>query len=389
MAKGWAILMYICSPLLIALFVFLLFMPLIPSMKADVSPNAVWFLAPFSIIMLTIFVIGLLDTIKGKFVIEKSRIYSVTTLSNRELLLHEIKGYRTNDKFIVVEPKNKDKKNIKISKYFGKTSEITDWLVNNNYPDLDLSQEIEERKAILKNQEFGWNEAEREKKLLQARRVSKIINIIGSVVGAWLLFYPKPYEFAILPTIIFPIICLFVLRYFRGLIKIDEKKNSAYPSIFWGFFATVMALFLRSLLDFQIMDYSGVWIPLFIIAAIYIVLLLFCTEEARYDKASDYLGAFGVLIIVFSYAYGSFVTVNCVFDQSEPEVFNATILDKTISSGKSKSHYLELTPWGPRTEAERVMVPKSFYESHQIKDEVTVYLMKGKFDIPWYEVASK
>ncbi|TDP03224.1 hypothetical protein [Flavobacterium sp. 245] len=385
-AKVWAIVIYICAPLLIALFVFLLLMPLIPATKNDLAPGAYWFMAALSILMIVVFTFALLDTIKGKFVIDRNKIYSVTTLSNRELLLHEIKGYRTNDKFIIIEPKNKDKKNIKISTYFSKTHEIKEWLLTNNYPDLDLSQEIEDRKAILNNQEFGWNESEREKKLLTAGKVAKIVNVIGSVAGGWLLFFPKPYEYAIIPCIIFPILCLIVLRNFRGLIKIDEKKNSAYPSLFWGFFATVMALFLRSLIDFEILDYAPVWIPMIVIASIFIALLLFCTQENKYDKASDYLGAFGILLISFCYAYGAFITVNCIYDKSEPEVFNAVILDKTISSGKNKSYYLELTPWGPRKENERATVSKDFYNSHQVNEEVEVYLMKGRFEVAWFEV---
>ncbi|MDQ6469831.1 hypothetical protein RB619_04175 [Flavobacterium sp. LHD-80] len=388
-AKGWGIIIYICAPLLIALFIFLLAMPFIPATKNDIAPDAYWFMAVLSIVMITVFTFALLDIIKGKFVIDRNRVYSVTTLSNRELLFHEIKGYRTNDKFIIIEPKSKNKKNIKISTYFGKTDEIEEWLLENDYPDLDKIQEIEEKKEILKNQEFGWNETEREQKLVQARKTAKIINGIGAIAGIWLLFFPKPYQYAIVPCIVFPIICLFILRNFRGLIRIGEKKNTAYPNIFMGLFASILALCLRSLLDFQILDYSNLWVPMIIIAIIYITILLFCVSDIKYEKAYDYLNAFGIVLLALSYAYGSYTTVNCVYDNSKPELFNAVVLEKGINSGKNKTYYLNLTPWGPRKESERVTVNQSFYENTQVNDEVNVYLMKGKFEIPWFQVTAK
>ncbi|WP_431241319.1 hypothetical protein ACQ9BO_14580 [Flavobacterium sp. P21] len=225
MNKGWAVFMYIFGTLLIAVFGFLLFMPIIPAVKNDLPPNSYWIFGPLSLVMLCVFVIAVLDTAKGKFVIDKNRIYNITTLSKRELFFHEIKGYRVNDKFIIIESKSETKKNIKISTYFGKTDEIKKWLRDNNYRDLDVIEEIEEKQEILNNEEFGWNKAERKNKLNQAQIFAKIMNGIGAIAGVWVLFFPNPYKYAIVPCIIFPIASLIVLRSFKGLIRIDEKKT--------------------------------------------------------------------------------------------------------------------------------------------------------------------
>ncbi len=89
---------------------------------------------------------------------------------------------------------------------------------------------------------------------------------------------------------------------------------------------------------------------------------------------------------MFGYGYGAVVTLNCMYDKSQPETFSATILNKRISSGKSKTYYLKLTPWGLQKEIDEVSVSKNLYNRVGKNDEVKIYFMKGKFAIPWFEV---
>lgn len=382
-AKGWAIFIYVAAPLLSAVFIFLLVMPLIPGMEDDFPASYYWSFSIISIGMIFISVVGILDTIKGKFVIDKNRIFIVSTFSNRELLFREIKGYRITDKFIFIEPRKEDKKKIKISSYFENTNEIKSWL-SQNFSDLDVVQVTIEKKEILNNAEFGWTKKERKEKLKQAQKIATALNWTGGLIAAWTLFFTKPYEYAIIASVSFPILCILVLKYFKGLIKLDQRKDSAYPSIFWAIFSTSIAIFLRTLLDFNIFDYSNVWPAVIVVTALCMFVILYRNQE--FKDGTDYLSFFGILLFTSGYAYGAVVSLNCTFDTSEPEHFNAAILSKRISSGKTKTYYFELTPWGSRKEAEDVTVSKQLYNSLDKNDPVNIYFMKGKFEIPWFEV---
>src|SRR3954451_669946 len=134
-AKGWAIFIYITAPLLVLLFGFLLIMPFTPG--SNTNPNMLWFFAPLSIVMIVGLIIGLLDTYKSKFVIDKDKVYAKSTLSSRELLFTEIKGYHFNNKFIMIEPLSKNNKGIKINTYFENKQEIIEWL-SDRYQDLNV-----------------------------------------------------------------------------------------------------------------------------------------------------------------------------------------------------------------------------------------------------------
>ncbi|WP_437921615.1 hypothetical protein [Sphingobacterium sp. LRF_L2] len=384
-SKGWAIFIYIGAPLLIALFCWILIMPFVPSMKDDMNPNVFWFLIPISLGMIALMIVGLLDTVKGKFVIDSDKIYAISTFSNRQLMFNEIKGYRITDKYIFIESNNEQKKKIKVSTYVGKVNEIEEWL-SEHYSDLDIIQANKEKEEILNNEELGWTTEQREEKLIKAQKTAKILNWTGGVIGAWTLFLANPYEYAIIASVTFPVICVIVLKYFNGLIRIDERKDTAYPTIFWAIFATSMGLSLRGLLDYNIFDYSNVWTPSILITLTYIALLTIRNKEFKFNKAKDYLTILGFSVFMFGYGYGAVVTLNCIYDKSEPEIFNATVLNKRISSGKSTTYYLELTPWGLQKEIDEVSVTKDLYNKLDQNDKVNIYFMKGRFDIPWFEV---
>jgi hypothetical protein len=383
-SKRSAILIYITVPLLIALFVWILIIPFIPTMTQG-NLNAYWFLAPISIAMIALLTVGLLDTIKSKFVIDSDKIFTVSTFSNRQLFLNEIKGYRITEKFIFIEPNDTNKKKIKVSTYFGNTNEIVAWLWE-RYPDLDIAQANRQKEEILNDEQLGATIEEREAKLMTARKTAKILNWTGVLIGVWAIFFPSPYRYAIIASVAFPIICLIALKYFRGLISIDEKKGSAYPTIILAIAASGMGLCIRALFDCHIFDYSNIWKPTVLILTSYMIILGIGNKKFKLRNVKEFIPVVAISIFIFCYGYGAIVTLNCIYDKSSPQAFDAKILNKRISSGKTTTYYFELTPWGPQTEIDEVSVSKELYSSLEKDQSVHIYFMKGRFNIPWYEM---
>lgn len=370
---------------MIGLFLFLLIMPFIPSMENEISWQAYSFLAPISIAMIALMSFGLSETIKGKFVIDSGKVYSVGTFSNRELIFDEIKGYRINDKYIFIESNTEGKKKIKVSNYFGKTGEIKEWL-SERYPDLDMLNETQEREDILNNDSFGLSTEQRLEKLTQATKVAKILNWSGGIIAAWTLFLPKPYDYAIIVSIGWLLVCVAVLKYFGGLIKVNEKKGTAYPSIFIAIVSIGFGLSLRGLRDFNVFDYSNLWLPVSAITIAIVTFIIAGNKEFKLNTAEEYFSVLVISLLIFGYSYGAVVILNCMYDKSTPEIFTAKILDKRISSGRSTTYYLKLTPWGRQKEIDDVAVSKELYRNHAVNEEVEIYFFKGLFDIPWFNV---
>lgn len=384
-AKGWAIFIYLFAPLLIGLFGWLL---VLPFLNGNFEPNASWILIPVSIAMIALMVFGVLDVYRGRLIIEDNSIKSISTFSNRVLAFDEIKGFTVNEQYIFIEPTSKEKKRIKISRYIGGESEVIHWL-SRNFPDLDIQNSIIEEEEILNNETFGWTKEIREEKLIQAKQISRFINWAAGLSAAWTFFYPTPYQYSILTAIVLPIIALVVVKLSNGLIRLDEKKGSAYPSVIYAFIYPSLGLMLRAVLDYDIFDYSNVWLTTTIITLAFLFLLLIKQNEITFKKKLDYLTVSSLALFLFAYSFGTVIHTNCYYDNSEPKHYTAKVHDKRISSGKSTYYYLELSTWGQQDEIDEVSVGKGLYNRTEIGEEVNIYFRNGKLEIPWFIVTDE
>lgn len=384
-AKGWAIFIYLFAPLLIGLFGWLL---ILPFQSGDFSPNASWIFIPISIAMIAFMIFGVMDAYKGRFIIQEDGIKSISIFSNRELKYDEIKGFKVNDQYIFVESRDVRKKRIKISKYLSGYNEILHWF-SKSYPDLDLQNAIEEEQEILHDESIGWTKEVREAKLMKARKTAKVINWAAGITSAWIFLYPTPYQYSILTALIIPIIALFTVKFSDGLIRVDEKKGSAYPSVIYAFIYPSFGIMLRAILDYDIFDYSNVWLATVIITIIFLFLLLIKQQEITFKKKLDYATVASLALFVFAYSFGTVIHINCYYDNSEPEVFTAKVLEKRVSSGKSTSYYLELSTWGQQNEVDEVSISKGLYNRVEVGDDMNIYFRNGKLEIPWFIVTDE
>lgn len=384
-AKGWTIFIWVMAPVLIGLFGFLAVMPFIAD---EINMTLVLILTPISIGMLTLMVFGLIDVYKCRLIIQEDRLVSNGVFKSKNLKFDEIKGYTVNEQYIFVEPNTKEKKRIKISQYIGGYNEILLWL-SKNYLDLNIVNEQVEELEILNNESIGWSKENREEKLSNARKISKIINWLGGLSFAWTLFYPQPYDYAVLSAFIIPIVALIAVKLSRGLIRIDKKDGSAYPSTIFAFIFPSLGLMLRSLLDYDIFDYSNVWIKAVLVTVAFLFILLFNQKEITFKKKQDYLTVSSLIMFLLAYGFGAVIYLNCNLDKSEPQHYTATILDKRISSGKHTSYYLKLTAWGQQKEIDEVSVGKGLYNRVDIDNEINIYFRNGKLDIPWFIVTDR
>ncbi len=379
-AKGWAIFIWIMGPALIALFGFLAIMPFIAD---EINLTLVLILTPISIGMVVLMAFGLIDVYKGRFIITKDGLVSIGVFKTKELRFEEIKGFTVNEQYIFVEPNTKDKKRIKISQYIGGYHEILSWLTT-KYENLDIKNAQAEEQEILNDENVGWSREIREEKLSNAKKISKLINWLGIISFAWTLFYPKPYDYAVLSALIIPIIALIAVKLSGGLIRIDQKNGSAYPSTIYALIFPSMGLMVRAFFDYDIFDYSNVWLKAALVTITFIFILLINQKEITFRKKQDFLTISSLLMFLFAYGFGAVIYLNCNLDKSEPEHYTATILDKRISTGKHTSYYLKLTAWGQQDEIDEVSVSKGLYKRVEIDNEINIYFRNGKLEIPWF-----
>lgn len=212
-------------------------------------------------------------------------------------------------------------------------------------------------------------------------------------LGLWFLFFPEPYDLLFTALLCMPVIGL-LLNGITGrpsiasLVEIakDEHGNDTYDvADFIDFSAWI--ILLRVLLDFEFESFFSIIIPgsvMFII----MLIILFSThkiiDNSTKNKTWIYLS---LLFNVFVYSYAGTYGANCVYDYSEPTVYNTEVVDKRISKGtKRTTYYIKVTPWGHHYDKEEIPVSKEHYASVSIGEMVKVDLKKGLFNIPWYYI---
>lgn len=389
-AKFWRVISYILFPILTLPFLCLLILPFISeivSFDLDLKVYK-WFFLPFSVIMIFVIIVIFNNTIRGKFGISSNKVYTIGLFNNKQIYFNEIRGYRKSENFIFIESKINSIK-IKVSNYYENGNEIREWL-ESNYDNLDQIQQKANVDEILKENQFGWNAEEREKKLKKAKKTAKIINWLGGFIAIVTILFLNSFKYVILICVAYPIICLVVIIFSKGLIKIDDRKDTVYPTIFWAFFATSSVLLLRGLVFYNIFDYSNVWLPTILIAFGFILILSISNDGYIFYKAEKISSLLMIiLIIIFGYSYGTVINLNCVLDNSKPKIFKTVIQKKTFTSGRGKSYYLKLEKWNNQKKNGQVSVTKEFYDKTKTNDTVTINLKKGKLNISWFELDQK
>ena len=123
-AKGWAIFIWITLPLFMGLFGWLGIMPYVQE-EFDLIMALVF--TPLSIGLEFLMVLGLVDIVKSKWIIENSTITAIRVFKTRHFKLEEIKGFKQDQNYLHFIPKDTTAKKIKVSTYVGQFGQLIEW----------------------------------------------------------------------------------------------------------------------------------------------------------------------------------------------------------------------------------------------------------------------
>ena len=383
-AKFWRIISYVLTPIAMVPFGFLLLIPIIPNVDINLEVYY-WFLLPLSVTMLFVLIVAFVNTIIGKFVIDKNKIYTTGLFNNKQIYFNDIKGYLITEHFTFIESRN-DKTRIKLSNFYENRNELQDWLIW-NYKNLNELEIIQEKQEILSKQDLGWTIEERESKFSKYKRLAKILNWLGGIIAIGTTLLLKTSDYIILLCIVYPIFCLLAILFSKGLLTIDERNEAVYPSVFWAFFAPTSVVFLRALMYFKIYNYDNVWLLTAVIAFSFFFTLIINNRGFvfnKFEKTSTIL--IFSFFIVFGYSFGTVINLNCALDDSQLKKFKTIVLDKRITKGKSTNYYFTVSPWNNQKEPKEENTNETDYELIKKGDTITINFYEGKLNIPWYEI---
>jgi hypothetical protein len=323
---------------------------------------------------------------KWRVVVYPDYIEIVDVFKRKQIYFSNIKGiyilntqYASTVKFVTTLMKPKS-----FSVWLGldEADSFSRWAIS-SFVNLDEVECRQEMQRML-TEEDKFTAQEKLRRLANAKRFVRIMNVLSYVILLWLLIYPYPYKLAMWAMMVLPIIAALSLRYFSGLLLLDGgRKGSPYPSIAMPMVIAPTALIFRASFDIKVLDWQYVVVPALIISVILFVLLFLFDSEVRTRLF--------VLIctIAICVAYGGSATViqNTILDTSQPVRYIATVENKHISDGSPPTlYYLQLSPWGSFHESREFDVDRAVYQSRRIGSSVNIYVFKGAYNIPWYVI---
>ncbi|WP_400193444.1 hypothetical protein [Hymenobacter sp. B81] len=385
-AKGWRIFLYGAGPALIALFLYGAFA--IWSNKADSSLALSIGLSALMVGFAGFFAYSLVVVAKWRVVVTADRIIeqNIFPFRSKEIRFEDVAGFHINEQITVVVAQAPSKTTVK----FGYTTEsygqLQQWLAD-RFPDLDVESQQAEEREILGDPTLGFNEEQRARQLEAARQTARVLTIAGGATAAWLWWQPQPYQWAITAGLLVPLAAMGALWLHPGLLNIDEKKGSAYPSIGIALLLPSLLLALRALLDTELVSYGPLWRWVGAATVFFAALLALGTRSFLQRPGSRLSQAFAIALCAFAYSFGAVSTYNSTFDEAPAAAYPVKVLDKHTSSGNTTTYYLKVSPWGPFRQPEDVAVTKNYYAQSSIGATATMLLRPGRLGIPWYTVA--
>jgi len=207
----------------------------------------------------------------------------------------------------------------------------------------------------------------------------------------WFWFYPHPYKIAFGLVLSLPIIGLILNGLSRpnlaSLVSISNQKDDDKYDLADFIEFPGLVILVRVLIDYEFESFYSI-LKVGTIGFILLLLILGAThklvDKANPNKSLIYLTVIGNIAI---YSYAATYGINCVFDNSEPKVYQAKVIDKSISKGRRHTtYYLRVEPWGDHRDAENISVATSQYNETAIGQTVSIDYKEGLLNIPWYHI---
>lgn len=140
------------------------------------------------------------------------------------------------------------------------------------------------------------------------------------------------------------------------------------------------ALFFRAV-GMDLIDFAPSWIAAGACAAAFATAAWLRRPVRTPIQLRVYMSLFGLLL-----GYGAATQADVNFDASPGDPFRATVMDTHVSTGKSTSYTVKLSPWGPITSSNWQDVPHSIYHAVDAGDALCLRLHPGALNERWFTI---
>jgi hypothetical protein len=322
---------------------------------------------------------------RSRVVIDHDRLEIRGAFTDSFAELSEIKGYRTissrNGKYTQIYLNN-GRKSMTLSNLFDHDSTFDAWF--RRVPDLDQRDRETLLDKISQQKDLGATPQDRLAALSQAKTNTYFalgISLAAAVAANWgipALYLVFSVVLALVPVFLAVMLHRSPLLYTAFRRKADPRAEILYALIVCSFGLLVRAR------GVHFVSLQSVAVVLVIIGIAYMAAFY----HSFFESSSPTRTFFALLLFGFLYSYGVVAAADAVDDGANPTHFAVHVLSKHYTTGRSRSFYLVLEPWGPVQRPNNLGVSQSVYDKAVPGDQVCLELRPGRLNVPWYTQAS-
>ncbi|HKD61768.1 MAG TPA: hypothetical protein VKB47_14995 [Terracidiphilus sp.] len=323
--------------------------------------------------------------LRSRVIIEGTRIEIRGAFTDREADLSEINGYRTissrNGKYTQIYLNN-GRRAVTLSNLFDHDDAFDAWF--RKIPDLDKRDRDELLVKISQQEQLGATPEDRLAALSRAKTNSifaLVISLAASIAANWgvpALYLPFSLALALIP-----IVLAVMLHRAPLLYAVFKRKDDPRAELFFALTVTSFGLMIRARsIHFVSIESIG------IVVAFLSVVYLGAFYHSYFESSSPARTFFLLLLLAGLYSYGVVTVADAVTDPSTPAHFVAHVVSKHYTTGRSRSFYLVLEPWGPLEQPSNLGVSQTQYDRTEPGDQVCLDLYPGRLNAAWYTQVS-
>ena len=167
------------------------------------------------------------------------------------------------------------------------------------------------------------------------------------------------------------------------LYTVFRRKDDPRAELLYALIASSFGLLIRAR-GIRFVSFQAVGL----VIAILLIIYLAAFYHSYLDSASMMRSFFALLLFGMLYGYGVVAVADAVGDESTPMHYVVHVLSKHYTTGRSRSYYLVLEPWGPLQHSNNLGVSKTIYDKASAGDQVCIELRPGRLNAPWYRQVS-
>lgn len=323
--------------------------------------------------------------LRSRVVIEGTRIEIRGPLTDRSADLNEIEGYRIissrNGQYTQIYLNNGSRP-LTLSNLFDRDDALDTWF--RKIPNLDKRDRDQLLEKISQEEQLGATPQERLASLSQAKTnaiLALVVALATAIAANWGI--PALYVPFSLVLVFIPIVLAVMLHRSPLLYAVFKRKDDPRAELLYGLIVTSFGLMIRA----RGIHFVSI-VSIEVVVAFLSVVYLGAFYHSYFESASPMRTFFAVLLFAGLYSYGVVTVADAVGDASTPSRFVVHVVGKHYTTGRSRSFYLLLEPWGPIQKTSSLGVSQTQYDKAHPGDEVCLDLHSGRLNLPWYTQAS-